>query len=269
MTNLKIPEKIRNLDNMFWKNRRLFKKKVKNINKIFELKKNNDLFKDDHPPTFFSGNIHSKKIKYIFIGLNPGYNEEHNKKEYNWRKNSKEKSKKQMEDCINLFEYFYENKWPGYYTRILNIVKDFSKKEKKKERYEYCKKYLINIDAFPFHSKSFKIKIDNLTPQQYIEFFKYWNSSKELIKMIKSKYIIIFGKANLKLFMMDPSIDKTKLKLIKKFKKERGGFVHIYKIIFADKKTILVDTFLGGGKNMSLNKKNIKEISNYIRSILK
>ncbi|MFH1711203.1 MAG: hypothetical protein ABH840_02740 [Nanoarchaeota archaeon] len=258
---MKIPNSIVKLDKLFWTHHKKFKMEVNRINTIFELKKKNK-FISNHPPTFFAGNVDSKEIKYLFLGLNPGFNEKKNKEEKEWRKNHR---KRPLVDCKKLFELFGQKHWPRYFTNLLKLCKDFNDKNKKAE---YCNKHVVSIDAFPFHSENNRIDLSVSTPEQIDTFFKYWNISKGLIKQIGAKYIFAVGKGNYKLLLLDPEIGYKNLKLVRRFKKEKGGYVHLYEFRLENKKGFMIDTFLGGA-NRSLTARDYNKIINNVKAVQK
>lgn len=263
-------QKIKAWDKKYWANKSDFKKEIKHLNTTFEFNGKNGF--EIFPPTFFIGNIDSKKLKYIFVGLNPGYNKESNYKEEKWRNTHR---KNALDDCKNLFVYFAQSRWPKYFTFIHNIVegKKFKNKNEKIDYYTGNRERgieatAVNIDAFPFHSSKYKIALQKMSTEQLKKFFYFWNISKSLIKKVSGKYIIIFGKQNYILFLLDKEFGITKLKLEKAIKKDNGGRVHIYKFKFGRKTAFLIDEFLGGGQNR-LTKNDRDRISNYLRSMLR
>jgi len=256
---IEVPEEIQEWDNLYWDNRSEYENRIKEINKIFELEDGKGF--QIHPPTFFAGDVHSQEIRYVFIGLNPGY-DDNSPKEIEWRR--KRRKEEKLRDCLDLFEYFGTLKnFPRYYTRLIKLCPDYETSSTKKQREEFCNKYVVNIDAFPFHSKNNNKDIGSFTPDQLTRFFGFWTISKNLIRNIHNAWIIVVGRGNYKLLLFDPEVGYKKLKLIQTIKKQKKGYVHIYTFELCDRRGILIDTFLTGGNRLP------KEVDHAINTSVK
>lgn len=120
-------------------------------------------------PLYFIGNINKPKGKTIFVGINPGYSFEGNKKEQEWME-----AQGYFYSCCHLFE-FYPSLKKGLLTYFANIA-GFLKRLRNIEKIdkEWLHNNLINLEIIPYHSSDAGgLRINNLIyyRKTYFEIF--------------------------------------------------------------------------------------------------
>ena len=101
---MKLFEELKEDFNLFRNNNDLYINKVNNISELLNLK-NTSKLREDYLPTYFVGN-YKKNNMYILFSMNPGFNEEQNKKEESLKNQTFEKYENFM---INFYKLFYEH----------------------------------------------------------------------------------------------------------------------------------------------------------------
>lgn len=99
-------------------------------------------------PVYFIGDITKPAGKTIFIGINPGYNPEANKKEQAWME------KDYFYSCCHLFDFFASQR-PGLLTYFANIA-GFLKRLKGIEaiNWQWLQDNLVCLETIPYHSSN-------------------------------------------------------------------------------------------------------------------
>ncbi len=199
-------------------------------------------------PTYFSGNIKKPKNKIIFVGINPGYSVELNKRELKYLQ-----EKGCFEGYCHIFTDFFKKYKKGllpYFANIKGFLRRYYNIEENID-WDWLQENLISLDLIPYHSenssglrindiKKFRdvyiaifLKIlDSLNPQKPIFIngfptFKQYFDKKELRDIVSYKEVDNFwiGKIGKFEFIGLPFLTQVrggKDKLVSSIKKKVG-----------------------------------------------
>ncbi len=153
-------------------------------------------------PTYFIGDITNPRDKYIFIGINPGYNSN------NSLENAYLKRRGLFNGYCHLFSDFHYSK-PGlipYYANIKGFLKRYDG-IKEKIDWEWFQKNVIALEFIPYHSSDAAgLRINDLTKYREI----YFEILLKIIRHINpKKTIFIVGFPTLKPYLVKPEFKKV------------------------------------------------------------
>ncbi len=118
-------------------------------NSVFEdINKNFGIFPIEKVyPIYFIGDITKPSNKTIFVGINPGYSPDYNRKEQKWLE-----KQSYFSACCNMFEFFSSQK-KGLLPYFANIA-GFLKRLKSIEKIDHywLQNNLVNLEIIPYHS---------------------------------------------------------------------------------------------------------------------
>jgi len=120
-------------------------------------------------PVYFIGDITKPLGKTIFVGINPGYNPEHNRKEQEWME-----SQGYFYSCCHLFEFFSSQRRGllPYFANIAGFLKRLKGIENINQN--WLRDNLINLEIVPYHSSDASgLRINDLSyyRKTYFEIF--------------------------------------------------------------------------------------------------
>jgi hypothetical protein len=200
---MKIFDEMKDDFDLFQNNREEYNKKIDKLNQLFNLTNEKEL-KKDMLPLYYSGSINDNNPKIIILCLNPGWNKDNCDREQEFKEGSFEK----MQDSSNnYFEKFKKKKMrAAYYEKLSKIFGAFDNLQLSdyEEKFDYCHKYVFNIDLIPYYSQKFGLpnilnnNKKNPERKKYLE--KRFQNNLEFIKHISEtheiKFILIHGKPN-------------------------------------------------------------------------
>ena len=136
--------------NSYKKRNKKYTALVKKINKSFKMKKKTDKFNKQLSPKFWAGDIDNPNPKFIVISLNPGL---------------KKSSKQDMKNDAKGWKTYKKNRrrWfkresfqkSRYWNRIYKVICGIDNKPPgKKMDEDYILKNVLNLNLFPYHSKT-------------------------------------------------------------------------------------------------------------------
>jgi hypothetical protein len=249
---------------LFHNNHEKYKEKVKKLSDLFKLE-----FRDDFLPTYLVGNFEDDiEYKYVLFSINPGFNEEQNKREEELKKNSWKEYVDFIKNFFNLFKQ-YGMKSP-YYKRLSKLFSGLDPNENLdgySKIYDYYQKHLINIDLIPYHSIRFGIS-NNLTKEQEEYLVERSKSNINFVKNLLEKICIKLIIFNGKLFYLLLIENNLIHSLMDSDVGEPYSIKHIkmYTFKFRDIPCVLFDKFLTqpafGLSNEDLKNKIPNEIRN-------
>ena len=148
-------------------------------------------------PMYFSGDVLQPQDKFIFIGMNPGYSEEYNKKEQEYAEKIGF-----LNYCRTIFQYFSKqhNGLIPYYSNIGGFLKRLYGIEK--IDWSWYQSNFINLEMIPYHSAN----TSGLRINKPIEFRKIY--FEILLKFLKhlnpKKPIFILGFPTFEKYLNQP-----------------------------------------------------------------
>lgn len=162
---------------------------------------NNDfgIFPNDNPyPVYFSGDITKPKGRFVFIGINPAYDKEWNRKENEFL------NKQGIFKGYTKLFLFFKTRKSGllpYFANIAGFLKRLYGITEVMD-WDWFQEHFINLEFIPYHSKDANgVRINNI--RHYRE--RYFEVLLKLIKHINpTRPIFINGFSNFERYLKDP-----------------------------------------------------------------
>ena len=154
---------------LFYSNPEKYKDKVVNLSNMLGLTAENKL-QEDFLPGYLAGN-YQKGAKYVFIGINPGFDKNQNIIE--------EKLKDQTWDkyhnfILNFFDIFSNAGFKSpYFTRLYNLIAGLEKEEAvltdRSDKIRYMQGKVMTMELIPYHSSRFSSDLDDPLVKEYLK----------------------------------------------------------------------------------------------------
>lgn len=187
---------------MFQTDKKLHKQKIRLLSSNLQL---NGKFIDSELPTFFAGDIESRTKKIIIVGINPGANEKNLKIEKQFKEKNFESYLRFQTDFFRLYKD--KLKLPiKYYSYLSTCFADKRAKTVDRNYFEFCQNNFINIDLIPYHSKNFKLVLNDQNTEFLKEIFQQLINS---ISTLKVKFVVIHKSILLRLLRKINFVDHS------------------------------------------------------------
>lgn len=151
-------------------------------------------------PAYFTGNIQQPENKYIFIGINPGYDFEINTKECKYLE-----EEGLFNGYCNIFHDYFGQERKGlipYFAAVIGFLRRVYDLDGKINTWEWAHKNLISLELIPYHSKNASgLRINDLKEFKNV----YFKILIKFLKYLKPKgYIFINGFPTFKNYFSSP-----------------------------------------------------------------
>jgi hypothetical protein len=148
-------------------------------------------------PVYFAGDIRYPENKIIFIGINPGFGEDSNRKEREFLR-----QRGTFEGYCRLYADFFEGRSVRYYSSIAGFLRRLYDITEKID-WEWYQEHFITLEAIPYHSASADgLRINNAKKYREVYF-------EIMLKMLRHlsprKPVFINGFPTFRRFITDKS----------------------------------------------------------------
>lgn len=238
-----------------------YKRYVNQINKIFGLE-DTDKFDTKRAPKFWAGK--RRNPRFIFVSLNPGQGKERNK-----RSNDKELAKnwdfykkKRDNEFKTRGEKGAKSKFFLAFYKILSGLDNVE--SKKKLDWYYFHKHALNLNLFPFHSKTSQSYPSRFSAIKLAVIMEHLALLLKYIEKRKPDMCFFNGKVWETLFIKHGLISENKIK--DKITFRNGAVLYFFK--YNKKKYVLLNRFLSYGSGLTddeLRRKMPKAIKTFLK----
>lgn len=247
-----------------------YKDKVVNLSNMLGLTAENKL-QEDFLPGYLAGN-YQEGAKYVFIGINPGFDKKQNVIEEKLKDQTWEKYHNFI---LNFFEIFANAGFKSpYFTRLFNLIagleNDIINITERSEKIRYMQNKVVTMELIPYHSSRFNANLDDPYLINYLKERMHlsWQFLKELNQEPK---LIIFNGGPFKKLLVDNNLWQDLLWQYVPFQwTTSSGRIRTLGVYFAQKEglnCVTFSTFLMSARGLT-NEHLVKDIPNLLRKQL-
>lgn len=265
-----LPEYIKEAKNdfdLFYSNPEKYRENVINLSHRLGLAEDNKL-QETFLPGYLAGN-YQKEAKYIFIGINPGFDKDQNIIE---EKLKDETWEKYHNFILNFFDIFASAGFKSpYFTRLYNLIVGLENDEDicqtRESKIKYMQGKILTMELIPYHSSRFNANLGDVFVNQYLK--DRLNKCFDFIKTLKSQpRLVIFNGGPFKILLIDNKLwNNLPWQLIPFYWTTTSGLkrtLEIYIVEKDDLKCVIFSTFLMSARGLT-NEHLLKGIPNLVK----
>jgi hypothetical protein len=189
---------------LFYLDNAAYRAKVDALSALLKLKDERRL-RSDYLPTYVVGDYKSERSKYILLGMNPGFSEEHNQQEEQFKNGTWDR----YDNFIAQFFVWRKQNGLGskYYRTLSKLFAglDGISLRSEGDAWDYFQNNLISIDLIPYHGANFGMTT-RLESDQERYLSKRLATCFEFVHEMKHKLVVLNGRLFYTLLSANPSI---------------------------------------------------------------